>query len=450
MEKTIFWIILLAIFTAGIIWSMKRKKSIDPFLVSGRRIPGFLGLITVAVAWTWAPALLVSSQKSYELGLAGFLWFSIPNVAAIVVFYFLSKRMHKINKEGYTLPEFIRKKTKGNSYKFYVMTIFLVQVYAIIINLIGSSLILKSMTGLPNYVIIPSISLVALAIVSIKGLFSSIGLDYFKGALIIVLGILFASITGEFLFSSFAGQNGAGFNIFNPMTVFAFGIPTAISLISAITVDQQQWQRSFGLKKSANLKLVYFGGAVLFAVILTFMALPGFVATSLGIEVQKTQLVTLDVMNYFFSPGVSNLLLAVILTSLIAVICAALNAAASVWTVDVKKDLEVSSMRLAMIALLVVASAIVFIPNLQIIWIMMFVGSFRSALLIPTFAFIFSEKITRRFASYMNQGIFAGMVAGPIVFLLGMLSAQEYLYTAGALIPIFTTFCGWAYYKISR
>jgi Na+/proline symporter len=229
MGNSIFWGILFAIFIAGIAWSILRKKSIETFLVSGRRVPGILGLLTVAVAWTWAPALLVSSQKSYELGLAGFLWFSIPNVAAIMIFYFLSKRMHKINRKGYTLPEFIRSRTRTSD-KFYIITIFLVQIYAIIINLIGSSLILQSMTGLPNYVIIPSIAVVALLIVSAKGLFSSLGLDYFKSALIIVLGILFSLIISRFIPSSLVGQKGTGMNILDPFTVLAFGIPTAIYL----------------------------------------------------------------------------------------------------------------------------------------------------------------------------------------------------------------------------
>jgi Na+/proline symporter len=447
MGRIFFWIILLITFLIGLIWSLKKKKSIEVFLASNRNLPGFLGLLTVAAAWTWAPALLVSSQKSYELGLSGFLWFSIPNIAAIFIFYFLSKRMHKINKEGYTLPEFIRSKTKGSSDKFYIITILLVQIYAIIINLIGSGLILQSITGLPKYIIIPSIALVAFLIVYTKGLFSSLGMDYFKSALILALGAIFAMLSGDFLFSSFVGQSGTGLNLLNPSTILAFGIPTAISLISAITVDQQQWQRSFALKKNANLKLVYFGGAIFFAIILIFMALPGFIANSLNLEIQQTQTVSLEVINYFFNSAVSKLLLAVILTSLVAVICASLSASASVWTVDIKKDLKISSMRGAMILILIIASAIVFVPNLQIIWIVMFVGSFRSSLLIPTFIFLFSNKLSDILVKRLNKGILIGMIFGPLIFLLGLIFSKEYLYTVGSLFPIITTFGSWLYSK---
>jgi len=443
MNHMIFWLILIIILSLSFIWSLRQKTSISAFLVGERNIYSLMGLLTVAVAWTWAPALLVSSQKAYELGLNGFLWFSIPNVFAIVLFYFLSKRMHKINPEGYTLPEFIRFRTEGLSDKFYIITIFIVQIYAIIINLIGSTLILQSITGLSKTIVILAISIVALLIVSVKGLFSSLGVDFFKSALIIILGILFTSIFSEFSPCSFIGKSGSGLNFLDPMTIFAFGIPTAISLISAITIDQQQWQRSFALRKSANLKIVYFGAASFFALIISCMALPGFIGYSLNIEVKNTQLIALNVMQNSFPPLLTNFLMAVILTSLIAVICAALSAAASVWTIDLKKDKSIFSMRLAMIILILIASSIVFIQNLQIIWIQMFVGSFRSALLFPSFLFIFGENLSKSQIKSLNVTIYIGMIVGPLIFLVGLFTSMSYLYTVGAVFPIAISLLGW-------
>ncbi len=441
--QTMFWVVLMVLTAIAVLWSLRKKDNEDTFLVSDRSISGLIGLFTVAVAWTWAPALLVSSQKSFESGLGAFLWFAVPNVAALVLFYFLSKRMHQLNPEGYTLPEFIKKRSTEKTQKFYIITIFLVQLYAIIVNLLGSTLLLQHITGLPKYVLIPAISLAALIIVLIKGLFTSIRIDVIKAALIIVLGVTFVSLLGLFVTASFAGKDGTGWNIFNANTVLAFGIPTAISLLAAVTIDQQQWQRSFALRKTANLKVVYFGAAIFFSLILVCMALPGFVASSKGMAVSQSQIVAFEVMNSVFSPIIVNILFATILISLIAVICAALNAASSIWVIDVKKMWNLSSLRLAMVAFLIIASAFIFIPGLQVAWLQMFVGSFRSALLIPTFLILFKKDITKGLISNLNKGMLIGMIIGPLIFLVGLLLTRQYLYTVGSLFPIVTTLIAW-------
>src|SRR5688500_13180794 len=123
-------------------------------LVGERKIGFLVGAFTVAVSWTWAPALLVSTQKSYEFGLSGFVWFAVPNVIAVLYYYILIKQMRQINEEGYTLPEYVNKKAGKGSHLIYISAIFLIQLYAIVVNTLGSLFILEYLTGIEKVILI--------------------------------------------------------------------------------------------------------------------------------------------------------------------------------------------------------------------------------------------------------------------------------------------------------
>ena len=88
---------LLIILATGFI--TRKSKSADQFFVGDRQIGTWIGAFTSAAAWTWAPALFVSSQMAYTKGLPGVLWFSIPNALALVMFAFFAKKREKLRNK---------------------------------------------------------------------------------------------------------------------------------------------------------------------------------------------------------------------------------------------------------------------------------------------------------------------------------------------------------------
>ncbi|MGE4352204.1 MAG: hypothetical protein AB7E52_08460, partial [Bdellovibrionales bacterium] len=41
------------------------------FMAAGRQVPWWLGAVSLAITWIWAPALFISAQQAYQNGLAG-------------------------------------------------------------------------------------------------------------------------------------------------------------------------------------------------------------------------------------------------------------------------------------------------------------------------------------------------------------------------------------------
>ncbi|MFH1220995.1 MAG: hypothetical protein V1694_11155, partial [Candidatus Eisenbacteria bacterium] len=125
-------------------------KSGTGFLVAWRDVPWYLAAPSVAASWIWAPALFVSVQKAYELGLPGIFWFTAPNILALVVYAFLAPRIRRIIPGGYTLPDWIRYRLGSNAvHRVYLVPYIWYQVMAVCVQLFVGGLMLNYLTGIP-------------------------------------------------------------------------------------------------------------------------------------------------------------------------------------------------------------------------------------------------------------------------------------------------------------
>src|SRR6186713_1952026 len=102
------------------------------FLVAWRNVSWPMAAPSIAASWIWAPALFVSVQKSYELGLPGIFWFTVPNILALVIFALLAPRIRRLIPNGYTLPDWIRWRLKSEAvHKVYLIPYVWYQVMAV-------------------------------------------------------------------------------------------------------------------------------------------------------------------------------------------------------------------------------------------------------------------------------------------------------------------------------
>lgn len=86
------------------------NKTIEGFTVVERKVPWWIGGPSIAAAWTWAVALMISVQMAYQDGLAGIFWFTVPNVIAVLVYIWLGPQIRDVFPEGHSLPEWIHEK----------------------------------------------------------------------------------------------------------------------------------------------------------------------------------------------------------------------------------------------------------------------------------------------------------------------------------------------------
>ena len=188
--SVIFW----ALSAYAISATFKKKTNSLSFLVSERSVGLLLGSITVAIAWVWAPALFVSSQKAYEQGLPGLFWFTLPNAGGLILFSFLASRMRTIFSQGFTLPEYMSLRFGKRMGLLYSFAIFVVQSYAVIINLTAALLMLNLVTGIQKQTLILILGIMMLTLSLLKGIRSSIVADTIKAVLISVVALIIVRV----------------------------------------------------------------------------------------------------------------------------------------------------------------------------------------------------------------------------------------------------------------
>ncbi|QYF89556.1 sodium:solute symporter [Arthrobacter sp. PAMC25284] len=417
----------------------------DQVLVADRSVGVLTGGLSVAAAWVWAPALFVSSQKAYESGVAGLFWFALPNALALVLFAFIAHRARTMLPQGYTLPEFTRHRLGTTAHRIYMGVEFIVQTYAVIVQFTACLLLLQLLTGMDRVPLLIVVAALFAAIATTRGIRSSITVDVAKAGMIAVLAILIVP-----LIASSHGALGDGLgglagtvNPLDPALIWTFGIPISISLLSGITVDQQQWQRAFSMRQ-ATVRRTFLWGALLFAAVPIVLGIPGFVAAG-GLapgDITNTQLSGFHaVAAYLPGVGVAVFAFAVVF-ALAAAGASALSAAGSVGGVDLYKgwirldasDVQVArASRITMIVIVLIGLGVALIPNVQVLYLLLLVGSIRAAFMVPTLLMLFWPRLTNAGAL---AGITSGMVVGLPVFILGSTLQLSTLQTFGVLLPV--------------
>lgn len=326
----------------------KRYKSIQGFLVAERNVKWWLGATSIAASWIWAPALFVSVQFAYEQGLPGIFWFTVPNIIALLIFMFLAPRIRKKLPYGYTLPQWIKYRLESNRvHKMYLFPYFFYQLMAVTVQLFAGGNLVSFLTGIPLVNAMVILAVIVLVYSFISGLESSIVTDFVQFILILVGVVVvvpwIVSAVGGFSAVS-AGLGGVGGqfrNIFDPSVAFSFGIVTAIGLISGAISDQQYWQRAFAIQKK-NLVPSFVFGAIMFGIVPIALSILGFLAAnqSLGVSLPEgvdVSLIGVVAVSKFLPVAAMVLFVIMLLSALMSTLDSGLNAASSLYVIDVMK-----------------------------------------------------------------------------------------------------------------
>jgi len=281
-------LLIFGIFMFSLTWVISRERKWKytgvGFLVAGREVPWTIGAPSIAASWIWAPALFVSVQKAYELGLPGIFWFTAPNILALVIFAFLAPKVRRTIPGGYTLPDWIKYRLDDKKlHTVYMIPYIWYQIMAICVQIFVGGMMLNFITGIPLNIIMFLLLIIALAYSLISGLRASIVTDFIQMAFIIIGGIIVlpwvASNAGPGAISKGLGGLAGSTNIFDPKVAFSFGIVTSIGLIAGAISDQQYWQRSFAIKRKHLLRSFVWGG-ILFGIVPIALSILGFIAAN--------------------------------------------------------------------------------------------------------------------------------------------------------------------------
>ncbi|NOQ24509.1 MAG: hypothetical protein GQ564_04025 [Bacteroidales bacterium] len=429
------------------------------FLKAGSNVKWGIGSFSIAASWIWAPALFVSVQKSYELGLSGMFWFTIPNIVAIVIFAFLAPKIRKRLPGGYTLPDWIRYRFKDERiHKIYLFIFFWYQIMAITVQIFVGGLLISFLTGISLDIVMIILSIISLSYALISGLRASIVTDFLQMIMIYGVGIIIIPWTiyegGGFaaISKGFGGIQHID-SIMNPGVVYSFGIVTSIGLIAGSISDQQYWQRSFAINKGSLAKSFIWGG-ILFGIVPITLSVLGFMGANPDLNVSmpvgvELPMIGVAVVGKLLPTWATILFVVMLMSGLSSTLDSGFAAGASLYAIDavklsklekevmskerlgqdltndediIKKELDRKTpmrARQAMIGLaiigLIMALIVEYVPNftLDILWWIF--NAIASMAVVPTVLGLFWDKLS---AKGILLG-FAGSFLGIIIFIYG-------------------------------
>jgi len=337
-----FWLFMLL---ATQIFAKRKEDSREEFLAAKRHIPWWMGGASVAASWTWAGALLVSTQMSYEKGLAGLFWFLVPNIIALGIFFFLGPRIREMFAHGFTLPQYISHRLGSPLvHKLYLIPFFFGQVIAVAFNVFAASTLISVLTGISVAVLMPILVLIPLSYTLLSGVRSSIVTDFMQmvillAGVIVVIPLAVAAVGGFGPIEAGFGGTSHTSGMFDPEVAFAFGIVTSIGLISQTLSDQQYWQRVFAIKKEDVPKAFLFG-AFLFAVVPLGLSLLGFMAANPATGVSlpagtDPSMIGILTVSSLVPAAITMVFVVMLMAGLCSPADSGISAAASLWVTDV-------------------------------------------------------------------------------------------------------------------
>ena len=450
----IFLFLFGAVMVALTAWVGRgRRRDNAEFLLAGRNVGVLTGAMSIAASWIWAPALFIASQKAYEQGIAGLFWFTFPNVMALVVFAPLALRIRERFPSGYTLPQFMGNRHGRGVHILYLIQFFGLQICSFAVQILAGSALIETMTGLPFLLVATILVGTALLYSVMGGIRASLTTDFLQMALILTISAIAVSwavvragglsIVAEGL----GGHSGDG-NLFDPWVAYSFGIPVTIGLLSGPIGDQMHWQRAYALRSNSDVIKTFLLGAALFIVVPLSLSLLGFVAANDEVSadwtVTSSQLIGPIAVSQLLPPFMtvvfSVMLLSGLCSTLDSVLCA-MSSLSSValagWAKEDQIDEhgigKVSIARVSMLVTAVIGLGIASIPNLQIVHLFLFYGTWRASTMIPTVLSLYWDRLNSK---AVFTAILTSLTLGAPIYAAGALLKNPHLSVLGSLLVL--------------
>ena len=425
-----------------------RDRGLGQFLVAGRSVSTLAGAVSVASTWIWAPALFLAAQKAYQQGVAGLMWFTVPNVGCLVLFAFLARRVRRLFPDGFTLPQYVAQRCDRRTHVVYLFSFLSLQVCSLAVQLIAGASLLATLGSLPYGVGVVLLALTFTSYSLLEGLRASIRTDLLQmmiiagGLLVIVPPAIVQGGGTAALSAGLAGASGKFGNPFDPWVAYSFGITVTIGLLSGPVGDQQHWQRAFAFRPGSEFK-GYLWAAAIFAVVPLTLGLLGFLAAgnptaapAVADGTLPAQQVGPAVINALLPPWCLAVFMVMLLAGLASTGDSALCAGGSLVAVDIyrryvntdaddRKVLAVS--RWALVLMAAAAVGIALIPGVTILTLFLFYGTLRSATFVPTLWLLFRRHVP---AWGIFWGVSAAVLVGLPCYLTGQFTGTVHLKVA--------------------
>lgn len=405
---------------ALVVVGTRRERSAEEYLVANRQVGVWAGALSMAATWIWAPAIFVCSQKSYQQGLAGIFWFTVPNVLCFFTFVPVALRARRLMPKSYSLPDFIWRRFRGNraAHLSFLFISIGITITGIISNSLAGGMLLHSLSGVDQNRAIVAFAAIALFYSVWRGLPGSIVTDVVQMCLILALALILVpwTLVEAGGWSTVAGGLsgvGGSQNIFDPWIAYSFGIPATIGLLSGPICDQMFYQRAMATREGSITRTFIYAG-LLFAAVPIILSIFGFIganpAVSSELPAGDPQLIGVQVVSHFLPRWTLVGFAIMALCGLSSTLDSAYCAAGSLYSVDLYRryfrptatDQQVlRASKVGMLLIGMAGTAVAILPGVQLLWIFLVYGVLAAAGAVPAVLSLFWRRVTAR-------GVFLG------------------------------------------
>lgn len=418
----------------------KKEKNVERFCVGNRDANWLLSALSIAATWIWAPSLFVSTEKAYTSGIVGLFWFLVPNVLCLVLFIPFAKRIRRQMPDGITLSGYMQERYRSDGVKrAYLFQLVGLSVLSTGVQLLAGSQILGAVTGLPFWMLTVILAGIAFSYSQFSGIKASMLTDAIQMVFMLLacgLFLIFGIRNGGAgsLARGLAGVSGEYSSLFSGRGIevfLAFGLPTAVGLISGPFGDQSFWQRAFAVKEQ-HIGRAFLLGALLFGIVPLSMGILGFIGAGIGYHAKDLGVINFEIITRLFPAWAVIPFLFMIISGLLSTVDSNLCAVSSLTTdIFSKKDLKKT--KTAMLFLLVAGILIANIPGLTVTHLFLFYGTLRASTLLPT---VLTLKGVHLIPKGITSGIAASLAVGLPIFAYGTVLNSGIYKTIGSLVTV--------------
>lgn len=418
---------LYFVLCSGFIWAFSGtlEKTKESFLLADRKFETIRGAFSISAAWTWATALFLAPQLSYQFGFTGFFWILVMNTMTLFFFGFAANKIREMYPSGFTFSEHIKINYGSVAHNTYNLAFILIAIVALSLNIYAGSKLIETLTGL-NMNIAAGFLIVSAVLFSIfRGLRSTNITEIFKMVVVLTTAIVIVpqvwSIAGwETIQQGMSGANGKYGDLFSSAEALAFFWTTGIYFIfrhfSLPWADNSFWQRAFVINPS-KIRGTYALAAAIFFIAPAMFATLGFVAAGMGITPANLQLTNVAVIAKLLDPWALWMVVFMLLTALTSIIDSQITSVTTLISNDIVpqfKNLEESKLidysRFGVVGVVLLAWMVVNIPGVNILYFGLLTGCICMTFIVPSIIALVKPKLQT--AKAMVSGILISLFVG--------------------------------------
>lgn len=421
---------LYFVLCSGFIWAFSGtlEKTKESFLLADRKFETIRGAFSISAAWTWATALFLAPQLSYQFGFTGFFWILIMNTMTLFFFGFAAHKIREMYPSGFTFSEHIKINYGSIAHNTYNLAFILIAIVALSLNIYAGSKLIETLTGL-NMNFAAGFLIVSAVMFSIfRGLRSTNITEIFKMVVVLTTAIVIVpqvwSIAGwETIQQGMNGASGKYGDLFASTEALAFFWTTGIYFIfrhfSLPWADNSFWQRAFVINPS-KIRVTYALAAAIFFIAPAMFASLGFVAAGMGITPTNLQLTNVTVIAQLLDPWALWMVVFMLLTALTSIIDSQITSVTTLISNDIVpqfKNLEESKLidysRFGVVGVVLLSWLVVNIPGVNILYFGLLTGCICMTFIVPSIIALVKPQLQN--AKAMVSGILISLfVAFPV------------------------------------